>query len=792
MKAKKAGTDQEADIIVLADGVVCGEYHLPDSTSTQNGRDPDIVECFIPTLSDQAITVKGTFGGSMVHGSIDLVVDGSFLSDFRIDSGPNNEIKYKKKAFWFQKAFDNPYPPGWTSIDQPKNAYEGVLNITQLSPADLSRQHEVEIERVEAQRPGVGSIEIVLSTNQRSTEQYIDKEWDMTLGRWRNDERGNGQVRQNGIKPEFEMELREEDKVSPKRGLRHRRNWDRTRYGKKPWARFIFYYRSQEAIGEAGCKLWKQSEVQELGAAVGGRPFIMDSSPPEKKEKKRIPKKNKKKREESVEIIDDGESLFIPDRRSVSPPERKLRDLTSGAPHFGFRALGGSLFGESAIDTAKAKRSVGQSMEDGVMEEFAGKDSTTVTEKHNYAATDGDPDDLNQYDQQDFPGISPEQAKIPPGERFTSEDIFGDTDLMLDGSGRDENNVTPTRSAIVSKAITSTSETSHVKAKNKHQSSQLSDKAALDIITTRESTAMDMDLVPSKEDIMAAFPTPPASIPIAILDRLLVDALAPRAKTLATRNTFNNRVNQVCDQDPNDSTRLILKTEAMSLPAIVAPTEAVKVATAFTSSSTTTTRKRTASKSVDPSADSLVNKKSRTSKTETNVTASSVFETNQGTLTEIEVLRAKMAEQRARVAARREAKEAIKKAKEAKLKKAKEEEAARLEKERAEEVARLAQEAAEEETRLNAELEELKKEQQELNDEEMELLRNEQLDLDEEELELEESGDEEGLEGQMGLEDHHEMQSSTSGHEDEHLEGESEGEGGRDEESESESESEQE
>ncbi|SMR55085.1 unnamed protein product [Zymoseptoria tritici ST99CH_1E4] len=246
MKAKRPGTDQVAEFSILVNGVDSTEYTLPlVSTGDRN-----ILECFIEIRPGDDLVVHGKFGGSTLHGAFDLVVDGTFAGAGRFDG---NSIKYNRMTKRFTKALDGRKPPGWTSIMPPTKLHEGYMQVKQLGPsiqAELGR-HEIEDEGVA--RPGIGSIAVTVSVSQDEFKHSIeDQQWHLGFGDWR--ERSHSKVRGSGIPPDLYIEPEvNEEVITSKRSLNHRRQWTEPRPGPKPWATFIFYYRTPETLDTAGC-----------------------------------------------------------------------------------------------------------------------------------------------------------------------------------------------------------------------------------------------------------------------------------------------------------------------------------------------------------------------------------------------------------------------------------------------------------------------------------------------------------------------------------------------------------
>jgi hypothetical protein len=249
MKAKKAG-DQHCELVAYANGKPCAEYIL----ETQSLVDEHFVECFIPVAEGDELTVKGTFSGTYHEGAADLVVDGSYLQSSRFSNGFSEGPRHQKRKILLDKVLHCPIPADWTSPETPKDVWEGSIHAQELSSLKIDDLTLYEVESEEAIRPGIGSLEVVVSVNQDPLERHQDQEWDIQAGGWKI--RDVVQVRKSGIVPDYTMRFEYFDwstKVNPKRSKSHRTHWCGVRFGERPWARFIFYYRSQASIDAAGC-----------------------------------------------------------------------------------------------------------------------------------------------------------------------------------------------------------------------------------------------------------------------------------------------------------------------------------------------------------------------------------------------------------------------------------------------------------------------------------------------------------------------------------------------------------
>lgn len=230
MKCHKPNTDQEASVEVFANDYRCPEYVLPSASNS----DPNIVECFIPVSDGEKITIKGNFKGTVLYGAIDLLADGSFLADTHIESR-NGEAKVSIRKIDIQKVFDVPEPGG--------PVVEGDLHVRPLEDGPSGTSHG---------ECGVGSLAIVISVTQKKDDHYeiVPAYPDTTCGGWK--ERDGAP--DSGIVPTHELSVKvTDDDVHKNRQSKHRRHAKQLRFGSKPWAKFIFYYRSRAAIEAAGC-----------------------------------------------------------------------------------------------------------------------------------------------------------------------------------------------------------------------------------------------------------------------------------------------------------------------------------------------------------------------------------------------------------------------------------------------------------------------------------------------------------------------------------------------------------
>ncbi|KAK0838188.1 hypothetical protein LTR03_012226 [Friedmanniomyces endolithicus] len=243
MKCHKPGTDQSLEMVVFANGRPCEEYELPTATES----DPSVVRSFVPVEDGQELTVRGTFTGSCLYGSFDLVADGSFLADKRIEAPKDGKIRhYTDRRLDFRSVFDAPKMKGHTSVFPPDRVVEGNLHVKKLG----------ERSKTAAAFPspnefGIGSLVILVSLNQRTDDNHTSKYKSLTCG---DPDIGRKDDDNGGIPPSYELMVRVlEGEVSKARQAKHKRHSEQTRFGPKPWAKLIFYYRSKASLQQFGC-----------------------------------------------------------------------------------------------------------------------------------------------------------------------------------------------------------------------------------------------------------------------------------------------------------------------------------------------------------------------------------------------------------------------------------------------------------------------------------------------------------------------------------------------------------
>lgn len=279
MKVRKPNTDQEASVTIQANGLPCQEYMLsPSSSATPS--DPNTLECFIPISEGDILTIHATFCGTVLHGAFDFLADGSFVGEKRIEGGIGSKLKFQRRKYAVDNFFDLPVPEGWTSIYAPTEVVGGKAQVKELSAQDQKdfaasldfnggvSGNQV-VSKTNKEHFGLGSLAIVISLNQKTDDQYHDEYASLTFGSWRDRLHNSpftpiGPLNTSAVMPTHELShIVTDNEVHYNRQSKHRRHLFQTRFGDKPWAKFIFYYRSPMAIEGAGCVL-KPNRVVDL------------------------------------------------------------------------------------------------------------------------------------------------------------------------------------------------------------------------------------------------------------------------------------------------------------------------------------------------------------------------------------------------------------------------------------------------------------------------------------------------------------------------------------------------
>ena len=330
MKCHKPNTDQEAVLNISANGFRCTEHILPDSASSN----PNVLECFIPVSEGDHLKISGHFNGTVLHGAFDVLADGSFLGDKRIE-GKGSELKYyKRRRLDLSKFFDNPRPQGYTSIYPPRDIIEGDLYVKALQSTNDDQSGE---------KLGLGSLAVIVSLNQKSDQTYHEPYFSTIAGEWRISNQVTVEETTNaGIVPSHELEVRvTDDKVHKNRQSKHRRHHEQIRFGSKPWAKFIFYYRDRLAIEAAGCvsrpDVSQALEEADLDSFVSAN---TEKNASEKNEAKVTPAK----RSASDDGDSDSEDVVInPIKKKGMPPPSLTTSPTSAEPKKKKKLLGHAL-----------------------------------------------------------------------------------------------------------------------------------------------------------------------------------------------------------------------------------------------------------------------------------------------------------------------------------------------------------------------------------------------------------------------------------------------------------------
>ncbi|KAI7267008.1 hypothetical protein KC345_g8040 [Hortaea werneckii] len=309
MKAKRPNTDQEVEFVAYANGKPCTEYVLPFDKST---ADLDTLTCFIPVNAGDQLTIVGSFSGSILKGTFDLLADGSFVAQKRLeavkDDENNNMVKYHgKRSLKLEKVLNVSTEPGRTTTLPSDPVSEGNLHVK-----TIERQHGAGRAILESR---VGSLTVVCSLAQNDEDIYTHSYNSCTCGSLA--QRVSESVRKDGsgIPPEFELEFKTTDgAVSKSRANKHKQHYRAPRCGIRPWATFVFHYRGKTAIDEADCELLhrKGAELEPADAES----FVKGSTESAKKSK---PVKSKPEYDEKISVMDGGHSAFM----TPPPPDQK-------------------------------------------------------------------------------------------------------------------------------------------------------------------------------------------------------------------------------------------------------------------------------------------------------------------------------------------------------------------------------------------------------------------------------------------------------------------------------------
>ncbi len=249
MKCHDPATDHSASVQVFANGLACTEFALPSATSD---NDANTLECFIPVSLGDKITISGEFRGTVLHGAIDLFVDGTYVADKRIEGLITGDTKFIRRKVDFEKVFDNPVPQGHRSIYPSKVVVEGEMRTKalQIPPVDMT-----------GDRHSLGSIVIRMSFNQNSKDSYQPESTTTICGAWKDEV--IDEMRDGGIAPTYGLAVEVTDNnVHQNRQSKHRRHATQIRFGSKPWATLVFFYRSRAAIQAAGCVPMSEGSIK--------------------------------------------------------------------------------------------------------------------------------------------------------------------------------------------------------------------------------------------------------------------------------------------------------------------------------------------------------------------------------------------------------------------------------------------------------------------------------------------------------------------------------------------------
>ncbi|KAI7086403.1 hypothetical protein KC356_g5089 [Hortaea werneckii] len=316
MKAKRPNTDQEVEFVACANGKPCTEFFLPFDKSN---ADTDTLTCFIPVSVGDQLTIVGSFTGSILRGTFDLLADGSFVAQKRIEAvkdDENNMIKYHgKRSFKLEKVLNVSTEPGRTSPLPSDAVSEGNLHVK-----TTEKHHGAGRSILESR---VGSLTVVCSLTQNDEDTHTHSYNSCTCGSLAQRVSELARKDGSGIPPEYEPEFKAtNDAVSKSRATKHKKHYQASRWGARPWATFVFHYRSKTAIDEADCELShkKSAELEPAHAES----FVRGSTESVKK-----PKTAKSKREhgETNSLMSEKHSAFM-----TPPPPGQNGVKSSAAP----------------------------------------------------------------------------------------------------------------------------------------------------------------------------------------------------------------------------------------------------------------------------------------------------------------------------------------------------------------------------------------------------------------------------------------------------------------------------
>ncbi|KAI7308448.1 hypothetical protein KC315_g13343 [Hortaea werneckii] len=300
MKAKRPNTDQEVEFVAYANGKPCTEYVLPFDKSN---ADINTLTCFIPVSVGDQLTIVGSFTGSILKGTFDLLADGSFVAQKRIeavkDAEDNNMIKHHgKRSFKLEKVLNVSTEPGRTSPLPSDTVSEGNLHVK-----TTEKHHGTGRSILESR---AGSLTVVCSLAQNDEDTHTHSYNSCTCGSLAQRVSELARKDGSGIPPEYELEFKAtNDAVSKSRATKHKRHYLEPRCS-RPWATFVFHYRSKTAIDEAYCEpLHKKSAELEPADAES---FVMGST---ESVKKRKTAKSKPEHDKTISTMSGEHSAFM-------------------------------------------------------------------------------------------------------------------------------------------------------------------------------------------------------------------------------------------------------------------------------------------------------------------------------------------------------------------------------------------------------------------------------------------------------------------------------------------------
>lgn len=237
MKCHKPDTDMKFSVTLRADEEECIEFVEPSAFKSG----PDTIQCFLPVSDGQKLTLRVEIEGTMHQCCVDILADGNFVAQRRFQNKGARHRNYHFTFQTFKRSIDHEGDPTHI-LTLPKIVDGDILTKPLRSPFATHSTSDF----------GVGSLAVLIYSNQRESEprttepSYADQtDFKQRIG-----------GPDGGIKPTHElMFTTTKDDIRRDAQTLFLRNAKGDRPGSKPFATFMVYYRSHEAIRQAGCIL---------------------------------------------------------------------------------------------------------------------------------------------------------------------------------------------------------------------------------------------------------------------------------------------------------------------------------------------------------------------------------------------------------------------------------------------------------------------------------------------------------------------------------------------------------